>query len=709
VTLSDCHLAIRAADGALTGEASLTLSGRLGPVKAVIDRIGMAARLSFGEEGGSLGVADLDLGFKPPSGIGLVVEAAGVATGGGFLFYDGAQKLYAGVLEISLSEVFTLKAFGLITTQLPDGSPGFTLVIFLTAEDFQPIQLGMGFTLNGIGGMLAVNRTFDEEALRDGMKSGILASILFPRDPVANAPAVINALSVAFPARRDAYLFGVLVKIGWFTPTLVAFDLALILEIGVRRRLLVLGRVSALLPSAENDLVRLNLESVGVIDFDEGTVALDAVLVDSRLVHKFVLTGGMALRARWSDGAGSSFVLAVGGLNPRFAPPAGLPALDRVAIALSAGDNPRITCAAYFAITANTLQFGAHAELYAAAYGFSIQGDIGFDVLIQYRPLHFIAEFHASVQLKRGSSSLFQVTVDGCLEGPRPLRASGKASFEICLCDFSVRFDKTLVEGEPPPPPPAIDVLALLREALADPHGWQAKSETSHGVALRNLPTGDALIVDPVGRLELRQQVVPLNTARDVDLFGGAPVSGDRRFSLAATLNGAPLQATAVREQFAPSQYHDLTDDEKLTGPSFQEMDAGIAVGDTAIAFAEAEIVPSPIEYDSIVIDDLEQEPAADDDDRFKLEANALQPLTLTGAAARAPVRRVGQARFRNAAAPPAVTMNPMEWRIVSVDHRTPIAAPVEAKSWIEQSAALATLNREGVRWQLVPAHELAA
>jgi hypothetical protein len=707
VLLSDCHLRLAARDGEVYGETSLTLSATLGPARAVIDRIGIAAQLTFPEEGGSLGVADLDFRFKWPSGIGLVVEAAGVATGGGFLFYDEAQGLYAGVLELSLSELFTLKAIGLITTKMPDGSPGFTLVIFITAEDFQPIQLSMGFTLNGIGGMLAINRTFDENALREGMQTGLLASILFPRDPVANAPAIINALSVAFPARRGAYLFGVLVKIGWFTPTVVAFDLALILELGARRRLLVLGRVSALLPSADNDLVRLNLESMGVIDFDEGTVALDAVLVDSRLVQKFVLTGGMALRARWSAGPGSSFVLAVGGLNPRFAPPAGLPKLVRIAIALSSGDNPRITCAAYFAITANTLQFGARAELYAAAYGFSIQGDIGFDVLIQYRPLHFVADFHASVQLKRGSSSLFKVTVDGSLEGPRPLRVSGKAAFEICCCDFSIPFDKTLVEGEPPPPPPAVDVLTALREALADQQSWEARSETSHGIVLRSLSKGDSLIVDPVGRLVIRQQVVPLNTDRDVDLLGGAPVSGTRRFSLSATLNGAELQAAAVREQFAPSQYFDLTDDEKLTGPSFEEMDAGIAAGDIAIAFAAGEIVAAPLEYESIVIDAPDQAPPADT--RFRLDAGALQLLAETGAAARAPVRRVGKARFRDAAAAPAVTIHAPEWRIVSVDDRALLAASVEAKSWSEQSARLATLNREGVRWQLVPAHELVA
>ena len=79
-------------------------------------------------------------------------------------------------------------------------------------------------------------------------------------------------------------------------------DLALILEFGARQRLLVLGRISALLPSPDNDLVRLNLDAMGVIDFDEGTASIDAVLVDSRLAHKFALTGAVALRAGFGAG-----------------------------------------------------------------------------------------------------------------------------------------------------------------------------------------------------------------------------------------------------------------------------------------------------------------------------------------------------------------------------------------------------------------------
>ena len=190
------------------------------------------------------------------------------------------------------------------------------------------------------------------------MSSGTLATLLFPRDPVGNADTLIRSLASAFPARRGSYLLGLMAKIGWFTPTLVLMDLALILEFGSRTRLLALGRISALLPSADNDLVRLNMEAMGVIDFDAGTAAIDAVLVDSRLAHKFPITGSAALRAGFGEGPG--FVLAVGGFNPRFAR-AGrrCPALERVAIALSSGNNPRLICEAYFAITSNTVQFGA--------------------------------------------------------------------------------------------------------------------------------------------------------------------------------------------------------------------------------------------------------------------------------------------------------------------------------------------------------------
>ncbi|HEY2818958.1 MAG TPA: DUF6603 domain-containing protein, partial [Casimicrobiaceae bacterium] len=659
------HVALSPSESGIGVETSFAASTSLGPLTVTVDRVGAQALLAFHD--GNLGPIDVALDFKPPSGIGLALDISGVASGGGFLFHDAATSTYAGVLQLSIYDVLTVTAFGLIATRMPDGSRGYSLVVFITADDFRPIQLGLGFTLLGIGGMVGINRTFDENVLREGIKNDTLGTLLFPRDPVRNAPAIIGALASAFPARLGSYLVGLLAKIGWFTPTLVLMQIAIIVEFGVRKRLLLLGRVSSLLPSPDNDLVRINVDVVGVIDFDQGNVAVDGMLVDSRLAHAYALTGAMALRARWGSGPGSTFVLAVGGLHPRFTPPSDLPKLARVAIAFSSGNNPRLTCESYFAITANTIQFGARAQLYAAAYGFSIEGDIGYDVLIEIAPLHFIADFDAKVQLKHGSSNLFSVAVKGELEGPRPLRVSGKASFSIFWCDFSVRFDKTLVEGEKPPLPAAVDLLAQLKQALADTTSWSVQTRSAHGVALRKL-TSTKLILDPLGMLVVRQQIVPLNTTRDIDLYGGAPVSGARRFHIDAALQAQGQHVDPVRGQFSPAQYFALSDDEKLAAPSFDEMDCGIMFGGDAARFEE--VVPAPLIYESLVIDTVPQ--PANRDPHYTLLANQLMLHTRTGAVARAPLRNTGAARFRVADAPKAAALTSLRFRIVPFDEGAP-------------------------------------
>ena len=133
-------------------------------------------------------------------------------SGGGFLFHDKVQEVYAGVMQLSLKERITVKAFGLIATKMPDGSKGFSLIVFITAEDFQPIPIGMGATLQGIGGMIAINRTFNEEAMRAGLRNKTLATLLFPQDPIRNAPEIIRNLITTFPAEEGCYLIGVLMK-----------------------------------------------------------------------------------------------------------------------------------------------------------------------------------------------------------------------------------------------------------------------------------------------------------------------------------------------------------------------------------------------------------------------------------------------------------------------------------------------------------------
>ena len=58
---------------------------------------------------------------------------------------------------------------------------------------------------------------------------------------------------------------------------IITMDLGLILELGNRKRLVILGRVSVIMPSEKQDLIRLQMNALGVIDFDQDSISLDAV------------------------------------------------------------------------------------------------------------------------------------------------------------------------------------------------------------------------------------------------------------------------------------------------------------------------------------------------------------------------------------------------------------------------------------------------
>ncbi|MDR4481623.1 MAG: DUF6603 domain-containing protein, partial [Nitrospira sp.] len=143
-------------------EIGADIRGSIGPVTVIVQNLGCACAvtaydrehlrsLSQESNGPALGNLDVNLGFKPPTGLGLAIATAGV-TGGGFLGFDPQRAEYSGMLQLELADTLAIKALGLLTTRLPDGSKGYSLVILLTAEGFAPIPVGLGFTLTGIGG-----------------------------------------------------------------------------------------------------------------------------------------------------------------------------------------------------------------------------------------------------------------------------------------------------------------------------------------------------------------------------------------------------------------------------------------------------------------------------------------------------------------------------------------------------------------------------
>jgi hypothetical protein len=589
----------------LVAAATMAMDVTLGPVTATMDNIGFAVTADFGKADANLSFVDLDLGFQPPQGIGLDVDAK-VVHGGGFLKLDSALSQYSGAIHLEIEGFAAVSALGLLNTKIPGG--GFSLLVIVTADGFKPIPIGFGFMLTGIGGLLGIHRTVNESAVQAGVRSNTLNAVLAPRDLIRNAPQYLSTLGTFFPVARDHFLFGPVVEITWGTPALITINLAVIFEFGVRTRFLIMGQLIAILPKKDLDLVRLQMLIAGGVDFDQKRAFLDAVLFDSRLVDRFVITGEMRMRMSWGDRP--FFALAIGGLHPAFTPPPGLERMQRTAIIFADSDNLKIRCEAYFAITPNTVQFGAHAELFAKKSKFSISGQAGFDVLVQFDPFHFVASLYASLQLKAGSTNLFKVKFSGELTGPRPLHVKGKASFEIWWIDFTVSFNATLVAGEKPPLPSPVDVGALLRNALADSASWNAAlpGTGERLVSLRESSTG-TLRIHPLSTLTVKQSVVPLNLR--ITRFGNArPVGGPQEFRVQKiTVGQQSFDPAIVRDHFAPAQFRDMTDDEKLSSASFELLPAGAQVAGNRAECGPS--VPAAADFEDIIIPSPPDQPRA--------------------------------------------------------------------------------------------------
>jgi hypothetical protein len=279
----------------------------------VVENIGIRSAIAFKQ--GNLGPMDLSVGFKPPNGVGLSVDAA-VVKGGGYLYFDIDKEEYAGVLELSIAAIVTVKAIGLITTKMPDGSKGFSLLIIITAEFGTGIQLGFGFTLLGVGGLLGLNRAMLLEPIGAGIRTGAINSIVFPVDPVANAPRIISDLRTYFPPFEGRFLIGPMIKLGWGTPTLISVAFGIIIEIP--GNVAIVGVMKIVMPEENAPILVINVAFIGALEFDRNRLWFFAALFDSRILF-MTLEGEMGLLMDY--GHNPEFILSVGGFHPSFNPP----------------------------------------------------------------------------------------------------------------------------------------------------------------------------------------------------------------------------------------------------------------------------------------------------------------------------------------------------------------------------------------------------
>ncbi|MDJ0628351.1 MAG: hypothetical protein QNJ44_08845 [Rhodobacter sp.] len=557
-------------DGSFGLETSASITGTLGPLSASVERIGVEVRLAFSDSGdATFGPLELSLAFKPPNGVGLALDA-GVVKGGGYLYLDYEKGEYAGALELVFSGFLEVKAIGLITTRMPDGSDGFSLLIIITAEFGTPIQLGFGFTLIGVGGLLGLNRTMRLEDLAEGVRTGAIQSIMFPNDVVANAPRIISDMRRFFPPEQGTFLIGPMAKIGWGTPTLISASLGVIVEVPPGN-IAILGVLKCALPDEDTPLLLLQIKFIGALEVDKSRLWFFASLYESRVLF-ITLDGEMGLLIAW--GSQSNFVLSVGGFHPRFTAPAlPFPQPRRIAISILNESFARIRVEGYFAVTSNTAQFGARVEIFFGVDAFSIDGHIGFDALFQFSPFYFIITFSASVSVKVFGAGLFSVRIRGELEGTSPWHVEGEGSISILFWDIDVPFSHTWGDSADTVLP-EIAALPILKAELEKDANWQALPPpgASLSVSLRAIEPEAELVLHPVGALRITQRALPLELS--IEKVGNQSVSDVTR--LALDFSAAGLTETGkVREPFATAQFRDLNADARLSAPGYEDQVAG--------------------------------------------------------------------------------------------------------------------------------------
>lgn len=674
VKLESFNLGLKPSGESLTAFAAANLRTQIGGVTAIIQNIGVSAAFTFPEDNsGNLGPLNIDIGFKSPDGVGLVVDTGGI-TGGGFLKFDPANKEYFGALELEFRDMFSLKAFGIINTRMPDGSKNFSLLIVITAE-FTPVQLGFGFTLNGVGGLLGLNRTAKVDVLKEGIRTNTLSSILFPQDVIANINRIVSDIKQVFPPQNGHFLICPMGKIGWGSPTIITIDLGILIEIpasGFR----ILGVLKALLPEEKEPLLRLQVNFLGIIDFENKSISFDASLYDSRILT-FTLTGDMAFRMSFGDSP--SLLLSVGGFHPAFKEvPADLQSMRRITINLYDGSNARINVQTYFAVTSNTAQFGARAELFAGSEGgWNIYGFASYDVLFQFSPFKFIAGLEAGVSLRRGSSVIMGIRVSGELTGPTPWNAKGKASVSFFFFSVSVPFNVTWGNAAGAADQEKADLMVLLTGEINDNRNWKANIPASNRlhVSIKSITqTGDLLVIHPFGILSFSQRLVPLEI--EINKFGNKLPKDVNKFEIITP--DETLFSERVREQFAAANFLEMKDEDKLSRPSFEKMVSGFKITGSSELKAPENVLSKAVNYEFSYLG-RKKKPVKD---KYRYPALLFKAHTKTSAAAQSPLSRLSNGNSLNA--PQPVTVDEERFVIANVSDMKPYSTAVSAASYTE-------------------------
>ncbi|QGY44857.1 hypothetical protein GM418_14625 [Maribellus comscasis] len=604
-------------DGALGGYLKVlsTFSSKLGPVKVKVEETGLGMKLSMPDKGGDLGATDFNFGFTPPKGVALSIDSE-IISGGGFLELDFENHRYAGVLDFKLKIELDsgdlnigITAIGLINTRLPNEEKGFSMLVSISVFFDPGFPLPFGFTLNAVGGIIGIYRTMKVDILRERIQTGAINSVMFPENVIENSSKIISDLRAVFPPQKKHYVVAPFFKFGYGEPTVMEIDIGFLIEMPFKGRFILLGSLGVYLPGkdAEKSLGEMHVDVFGDFNFAASYILIEGRLRDSNLVE-VSLTGGFAFMLNW--GSHPQFLLSVGGYHPRYKKPAKFPDVPRVTALIKKGEDIRLSCQYYQAITSNSYQIGVSAELvvkkgHARAYGF-----VGFNALLQFDPFYFDADIRISVDVSYRGRSFFGVGLEFLLSGPEPWRAKGYAKIKVLFFSLKIKFNITW-GGEQKVAPVFVEpdkLLEKLKIQIKQSGNWSAKlpKEYSGAESLRSLNENeeeDQIFIHPSGYLELRQNLIPLN--KNIEKLGNNHMKASTNYRISNYAFGKedPVSTKkTIQDYFSRGQFENLPDNEKLSTPDFDLMNAGIEIMPDEFYDISTVMESTPNDFEDIIL-----------------------------------------------------------------------------------------------------------
>lgn len=544
-------------------------NGAFGPVRIVAD--GMGAWFGHWDDG--------FLGIEGPTALGVSLEAGPVA-GGGFLAKLGNDE-YAGGLELKVIGI-GVDAFALFGQA--DGAPAFVGILGIRLP-LPGVQIGFGFAITGVGGLVGINRRADTDVLREQLASGTSGQILFCDNPTSNALTVIGQLPRLFPAARGVFLVGPTFQISWLE--LLRLDAGIFIELPGPRQIFIAGSARLVIGSEEFALVYLRMDFVGGIDLTKSLIYFDAVLVNSHVMQVFKITGGIALRIAYGDNG--YFLFSVGGFHPSFNPGGlELPRLARAGTCASVGI-AWFKLENYFALTSNTFQIGAAVEAGIELGPISAHGWLRFDAMVQFEPFYFVATIDAGFDIEIFGESLCGVRLQGKLSGPGPLVIEARASVKVLFVRVSESVTIQLGSSGGSQVPAITNIVALLAPEFAKPDNTRSEGEDRSVVLRQGAPTlvNNIPVVGAVGAIIWEQRRVPFGL--DLQRFEGAPLAPGQNGNHHLTLATPDASAGIEQDWFGAGTYLTLAESEVLNNARFTQAQSGIRISLLEPSFGASE------------------------------------------------------------------------------------------------------------------------